>query len=717
MELFNQNALSSDGNGNVSFSGLRSGIDFRQAVDSIMEARRIPVDRLETKIDDNTAKIAAMGVLGDRLSGLRESVNSLRGALSVDRSTDVFASKQAFLNATRSDATSASEPTSIMGVNVTNRAEVGTHDVEVLQRAAAQRVASATATSQTDDLGTAFGLGANTVSGTLRIGTDGNTTDIVVQNDDSLVDLRDRINNANTGDTPTGVTASIVQVSESAYTLTLSADDTGREMTLEDVSGNVLNDVGVLTGTDVANELQAAQNAKLKADGLTIGNAMQSDLLASRTQDLATATGNAAATGTMELRYTDDGGTEHVFEIGYDTSTDTLEDLARRIDFAAATSGDGGLQAAVVEENGEFRLQVSAENGSAVSVGAGDDGILSGQINLAAATDVERVITRDSNTIDDLFQGMTVDLFKAEPGTTVEIGVERDLNSVKTAVADFVEAYNGVKQYLNAQRNEVALEGMEEDEVGALAGNRVLSDVEAELSRVFSIGAQNVSGDLEVLGQIGIDFVDNDDISNPARADTLEIDEAELNDALLNDPDGIRELFAFEFTANDPDITMVGFDGNTQPAATPYQLEIEHDGTEITSALINGSATGVSFSGNTLTFNDETGAQGLTLLYTGGATAGPTPVEFNVSRGIGANMHATANDLLDESTGMIETAIDDLKSENTRSEEQIERLERRLAYQRDQLLDSFIRMEEALARFDTISESLKGLTASLSGDT
>jgi flagellar capping protein FliD len=79
-------------------------------------------------------------------------------------------------------------------------------------------------------------------------------------------------------------------------------------------------------------------------------------------------------------------------------------------------------------------------------------------------------------------------------------------------------------------------------------------------------------------------------------------------------------------------------------------------------------------------------------------------------------MHAATNDLLDESTGMIETAIDDLKSENTRSEEQIERLERRLAYQRDQLLDSFIRMEEALARFDTISESLKGLTASLNGD-
>jgi flagellar capping protein FliD len=243
----------------------------------------------------------------------------------------------------------------------------------------------------------------------------------------------------------------------------------------------------------------------------------------------------------------------------------------------------------------------------------------------------------------------------------------------------------------------------------------VLSDIEAELGQILALGAQNVSGDLEVLGQIGIDFVDNDDVSDPTRADTLEIDEGELNEALLNSPDQIRELFAFEFNANDPDVTMIGFNGATQPADQDYQLNITAAGGTITSASLNGSTTAVEVDGNTITFTDETGAEGLRLLYTGGDTTG-TAIDFNVSRGIGANMHATANDLLDDTTGLIETTIDDLKTENTRSEEQIERLERRLAYQRDQLLDSFIRMEAALARFDTISESLKGLTASLSRD-
>ena len=706
MELFNQNSLSSDGNGNVSFSGLRSGIDFRQAVDSIMEARRIPVDRLETKIDDNTAKIAALNDLGDRLSGLRESVNVLRGALSVDRSTDVFASKQAFLNAFRSDSATASEPTSLMGVNVTNRAEVGTHDVEVLQRATAHRVASATANSQTDTLEAAFAA-TGPVAGDITI----NGQTITVQAGDSLIDLRDRINNANSGDTPTGVTASIVQVSGSAFTLTLSADDTGQEMTLADAgTDTVLNDIGVLNGTAVANELQAAQNAKLKADGLTVANALQSGLTVANADTPI----DAATGGPQTLAFTHAGEN---YSISYDDSVDSLRDLANRIDMAVGTNDADAVSAAVVEDGGVFSLQISGDDGAAVTVTTDTGGL-----GLVNATGAERVITRDSNTIDDLFQGMTVDLFKAEPGTTVEIGVERDLNSVKTAIADFVDAYNSVKQYLNAQREEFALEGMDEDEVGALAGNRVLSDIEADLSSVFSLGAQNVSGTLQVLGQIGIDFVDNDDVSNPTRADTLEIDEAELNEALLNNPDQIRELFAFEFNANDPDVTMVGFTGDTQPASTSYQIQVKHDGNEITDVLVNGaSTTAATFSGNTIKFNDETGANGLTLLYTGGESPSggvdyTAPIDFNVSRGIGANMHAATDDLLDTRTGLIETAIDDLRSENTRSEEQIERLERRLAYQREQLLDSFIRMEEALARFDTISSSLQGLTDSLRRD-
>ena len=47
MEGLNLNSLVIDENGRVSFSGLSSGIDFQEVTDSIIAARRIPIDSLE----------------------------------------------------------------------------------------------------------------------------------------------------------------------------------------------------------------------------------------------------------------------------------------------------------------------------------------------------------------------------------------------------------------------------------------------------------------------------------------------------------------------------------------------------------------------------------------------------------------------------------------------------------------------------------------------
>ena len=59
----NVNNLSVDKNGRVSFSGLGSNIDFQGVIDSIVAAKRIPIDRLETEVSTNESKIAALGDL------------------------------------------------------------------------------------------------------------------------------------------------------------------------------------------------------------------------------------------------------------------------------------------------------------------------------------------------------------------------------------------------------------------------------------------------------------------------------------------------------------------------------------------------------------------------------------------------------------------------------------------------------------------------------
>ena len=92
------------------------------------------------------------------------------------------------------------------------------------------------------------------------------------------------------------------------------------------------------------------------------------------------------------------------------------------------------------------------------------------------------VIERQSNTIDDVFDGVTLSLFKAEAGTTITLDVESDLNQVKSAIVDVVDSYNELRAFINTQaQSEIQDEDGEITE-GLLAGTRVLSDIRSALS-------------------------------------------------------------------------------------------------------------------------------------------------------------------------------------------------------------------------------------------
>jgi flagellar hook-associated protein 2 len=302
----NLDSLKVDSSGRASFSGLGSGIDLQGTVDSIIEAKRIPIDRIEQRISDNQVKVAALQDLSSLTRTFKSTVEQLRGAITFDRSADIFEAKQAFATTSRDDSATPSAAADIVGVTLTNAAQATSHSIEVQQIAAAHKVASDSVAGDLDD--------ELAYSGTFEI----NGQEITVEATDSLFDLRDRINAASAG-----VTASIVTISDDEHVLILTADDTGTdaEISVADTGGSVLQDLGIIDGAgDFQNELQAARNAELLVDGL----------------------------GTT--------------------------------------------------------------------------------------------IERQSNTVDDVFAGVTLSLFKAEVGTTINLDVESDLNQVKSAIVDFVDA-------------------------------------------------------------------------------------------------------------------------------------------------------------------------------------------------------------------------------------------------------------------------------------
>ncbi len=687
--------ISIESNGRISFSGLSSGIDFKAAVDAIISARRIPIDSLETRITDNETKIGAYNELRTLLGTLKDAMNKLRGAVTLGDVDNVFKGKSVFASTSRADAAIPSQAGNLMGVTVTNAAAIGPHTVEISRIATSHKIASRNFTSLATDLGTASGGAAGSISGSFNIGT----STISVLATDKLTDLRDRINAANTGATATGVTASIVTVSATQNILVLTKDATASNITIGTEVGGVLSSLGISSdgGTTFTNVLQTAQTAQFYADGILDSSKWQSTLVANPAAAVSTYAGVTAGAHTFNIL---DANGAVLKTVNY-TDASTLNSLA-----AAITDVGLGLSATVISEAGQSRLQV-------VRTGAPDNAIsfATDTNNLLAGLTFSKqrlLLERTSNTVTDLFGGTTLTLYGAELGTTIKLDVDRDLTGVKTAVTTFVDAYNAVRTFVNTQTQTDSVTGTRSDEAGPLFGSRTLAEISDSLTRILGTDTKGVSTSFSVLAQIGVKFVTNNTLSDPLLADTLTVDTTKLDAVLLSNPEDVRKLFSFDFSSSDSRVSLLGFTGRTTYAPGGYTLNLTHNGTALTAADINGVGSSTTFSGNTITATGATGADGLLLIYTGNTSVAGITIDFTV--GAAVQMFFELDNVLNTTTGSIQTEIEGLTDQNTDSEKRVLEMLERLDYQREQLTDRFIAMETSLATMNRILDNIKQTT-------
>jgi flagellar hook-associated protein 2 len=398
---------------------------------------------------------------------------------------------------------------------------------------------------------------------------------------------------------------------------------------------------------------------------------------------------NAASSGTGATGVTASivsiSASEHVLVL---TADETGADAA----ITAADTSGGILQSlGVLDAGGVFQSELQAAQNARLSV----DGL---------ATTIER----PSNTIDDIFAGVTLSLFKAEVGTTITLDVERDLNQVKQAIVGLVEAYNALRTRINQQAQANV---PEDDETGAgiLAGTSALSALRARLSAAIGAAVDGTAPPFSVLAEIGITFQGVGQTGDPLSTNTLKIDETKLDEALLNQTDAVRRLFAFELSSSSADAVLVGFDANTSFSASGYTLNVAYAGGAIVSANIDGPADGsddggVVVDGKVLRVV-EGGAKGLQLLYTGTSTA--SGIHLDLSVGIGAKLYGAVDALIDQGSGLIANEIGTLEGQNELGQARIERLQERLDRERDRLLERFIAMETALTTMNRLLESLR----------
>ena len=153
---------------------------------------------------------------------------------------------------------------------------------------------------------------------------------------------------------------------------------------------------------------------------------------------------------------------------------------------------------------------------------------------------------------------------------------------------------------------------------------------------------------------------------------------------------------------------MTGFDSNTNAAT--YEFNIDASGGVINSVTYDITVDGVTTTGKNAVVSGNTirTADGLRLFYSGDANAADTAT-VTTSVGLGAQFYFELDAILDEEEGTLTQAISELETQTTSHEEKIERIDDRLARQRELLMDQFIAMESALARMKNIQSSLDEL--------
>jgi len=186
-------------------SGLASGLDWSGIVDKLIEVERKRVTVVSDKKTEYEKKLAQWQSLNTKLLTLKTAVGKLKDP-------DDFN----LFTASLTTDSAAVEAADLLSAAASSTAAPGSYNLKVNAVATAQKLSSRSFSSSVTALG-------NDYAGDVVI----NGVVVTVTAEDTLATLRDKINNANTGANPTGVTAGIVNYGSGDYRLILTSDNTG----------------------------------------------------------------------------------------------------------------------------------------------------------------------------------------------------------------------------------------------------------------------------------------------------------------------------------------------------------------------------------------------------------------------------------------------------------------------------------------------------------
>lgn len=375
-------------------SGLSSGIQWQDLIDQTIAAEKArTVGRVQTRISDQEKRKTAWTSFQALVTTFRDAARALRDG-------------SAFGTFTAAVGASTASGRTLLAATASSAAAPGTYKVQVDSLARAEKLSGAVVASATTALGIAGDITVN-----------GRT--VTLQATDTLTDVRDRLNLANTGSSPTGVSASVLTTGSGQSRLVLTADTAGSAgITLGDGSTGALRDLGLVDSQtrsfgSVGSSIAAMLGVMTPPAQTTvrIGNATIQVDLAVDTLSSIQAKINAAGAQADIVSTTTGGVTQHRLAIAGNvqaTADAGSADVVSTLGIAAgtrsavkqvvATAPLGGTSGAATAAT---RLQDLSVGGTASGIAAGDVVMLRGTRGDGSAATVAIAVTGDE-TLGDL---------------------------------------------------------------------------------------------------------------------------------------------------------------------------------------------------------------------------------------------------------------------------------------------------------------------------
>ena len=661
--------------GELRLPGLFTGIDTNQLISQLMALERRTVTRY-------TQRQSLWNERKNALSGIETKLETFKSTVAALSDADKL----------RAYATASSD-TDIVTAEASHNAFEGNHTVIVNQLANGERWAHTAGKEYAEDY-----VGA----GTFIYSYNHQETVITTTDDTTLEDLVGLINND--ANNP-GVTANLLYYN-GAYHLMLNGNDAGSDYEIQISASNT--EVWQM-GSPLA---VGGENAAL-ADKITALDQFSGTLagdeyitIGARLHDGTVVSQDLAINGHTTLNHL----VEEINDVFAGTATATLVNGQIRLTDHAAGASLMELSLTYDPGSGATTFDIPAisrltQGGSTVASLAGFAAADFTQTQSAQDSQIKvdgypsgagEWITRSSNTIDDVIQGVTLHLHDTG---TVQVNLTRDVASVKGKLDSMVAAYNAAVAFIKEKTDyNDALKT-----AGVLMGDSVVRNIVNDLRTPLVRQTSGFVIDVDTFltpAQIGIELDGDGMMSLSASA---------FDEAIAEDYRGALAIIGADKTGSSSSNT-IGFYGASAKYTTAgaYNVEVTVAGGAITSARIK-LATDVTYrnatiNGNIVTgdstfdsdgepVNPENGLQlSVDLSQDGTFTA-----TVRVKQGFAGAMADVLDRVLKATTGTIQLDQDQADDQIEHLQDRIDLEQQRLTDRQARLVARFARLEKTLA--------------------